>query len=312
MPFNRNLPANSHILWLISLIQDTSPDAQTKAEFTEMTNDIMANDNVEKITLCIGDNLQRFRFMIQNNCTEGEGIERCQQLSRQWHIDNPESLSRLKEKKNLVIIKWDDFLAWPDYEKTVKAVEELYLKDNKFKRDVDGRIKQELEKLTHTAKLTDPTKRTELLKKYLFEESAFQKFVASHGFKFELYKKPLPPAAKRIIANSDFVPPGYLAELYFTQYSNKSTNSNVITIPKNGHNHFGSGSVFTHEKKQHHDSLSESPEKKLANFIESTLGLLPADQRAVAIMDLIQFTTQKIIPLCYEKDNKLTIQTIGI
>ncbi|HEY4832160.1 MAG TPA: hypothetical protein VIH61_06325 [Waddliaceae bacterium] len=334
MPLSRNLPPKSHILWLISLIQDTSPEAQTKAEFSEMVDDIIANDNVDKVTLCIGDNLQRFRFMIQNNCTEAEGIERCQQLSRQWHIDNPESLQRLKEKKHLAIIKWDDFLAWPDYEKTVKSVEDLYLKDNKFKRDVDGRIKQELEKLTNTAKITDPTKRTELLKKYLFEESAFQKFVASQGFKFELYKKPLPPAAKRIISNSDFVPPGYLAEVHFTQFNNAPRNtptnhiapqqsSPSLNIPigidfpvafsshkNNGHKN-GFGQVFSSEKKSNSSGLSQSPEKKFANFIESTLGLLPEEQRENAIKALMQFTNQQIIPLCYEKDNRHTIHTLG-
>jgi len=333
MPLSRNLPHKSHILWLISLIQDTSPEAQTKAEFSEMTNEIIKNECVEKITLCIGDNLQRFRFMIQNNCTESEGIEKCQQLSRQWHIDNEKSIELLKEKKNLVIIKWDDFLTWPDYEKTVKAVEELYLKDNKFKRDVDGRIKQELEKLTNTAKITDPTKRTELLKRYLFEESAFEKFVASQQFKFQLYKKPLPPAIKRIISNSDFVPPGYLSEVYFTQYNHVAQNisnnmpsqqfSSPLNIPvgidfppsfsSSKHHSYknGFGKVFSSEKTLSNLGLSESPEKKFANFIESTLSLLSEEQKESAIKSLMQFTNQQIIPLCYEKDNKQVIPTLG-
>lgn len=335
MPLSRNLPKNSHVLWLISLIQDTSPEAQTKAEFSEMVNDIIANDAVEKITLCIGDNLQRFRFMIQNNCTEEEAIQRCQELSRQWHIDNPLSLQELKDKKNLTLIKWDDFLAWPQREKTVKDVEELYLRDNKFKRDVDGRIKQELEKLTNTAKITDPTKRTELLKRYLFEESAFEKFVAAEGFKFQLYKKPLPPAIKRIINNSDFVPPGYLSEVYFTQFSNAQKNtptnhpvmrqqfSSPLNIPigidfprdvshlqKNGHKN-GFGSVFSSDSKPSSSGLSESPEKKFANFIESTLSLLPIEQRDNAIQSLMKFTNQQIIPLCYEKDSHQPIHTLG-
>ncbi len=326
MPLSRNLPAHSHVLWLISLIQDTSPEAQTKAEFAEMTNDIVANQAIDKITLCIGDNLQRFRFMIENDCTEQEGIDKCQQLSRQWHADNPASLEKLKNEKNLQIITWDEFLAWPDYEKTVQAVNDLYIKDTKFKRDADGRIKQELEKIGNRAKIIDPTRQTELLKKYLFEESAFQKFVASKGFRFELYKKPLPPAAKRIISNSDFVPPGYLAEVYFTQYSNtpknthtnpapNSRSSSALNIPigidfprdassirQNGHKN-GFGSVFLPEPKHTSSSLSESPEKKFANFIESTLSLLPAEQRDNAIKSLMQFTNQQIIPLCYEQNN---------
>ena len=339
MPLSRSLPPKSHVLWLISLIQDTSPQAQTKAEFSEMVDEIIANDAIEKITLCIGDNLQRFRFMIQNDCTEQEGIERCQQLSNQWHIDNEESVERLKDKKNLTIIKWDEFLAWPHYSATVKDVNDLYIKDNKFKRDVDGRIKQELEKIGSRAKITDPTKRTELLKKYLFEESAFQKFVASQGFKFELYKKPLPPAAKRIISNSDFVPPGFLAEVHFTQYNNIPSSNNTASSTSNTHssssrnipigidfpasfdylkqkngNKNGFAPIFENPKKSHDLkeksglSLSESPEKKFANFIESTIGLLPEEHKANAIKALIQFTNQKIIPLSYENNpNTLVI-----
>jgi hypothetical protein len=312
MPLSRNLPRNSHILWLISLIQDKSPEAQTKTEFTEMTNDILSNDAVEKITLCIGSTLQRFSMMLKHDCTEEEAIEKCQSLEAQWCKDNPTSLEKLKEKKNLVILKWDEFRAWPDYEKTVKMVEDLYLKDHKFKHDVDGRIKQEFNKIDHTAKVEDPTKRTELLKKYLFEESAFQKFVASKGFKFELYKSPLPPAAKRIISNSDFVPPGFLSEIHFTQFSIQSKKHLRIvppinerevdtssTIPTNSHSFTP---VFKETKKPHgqESKQSGSPEQKCAHFIESTLSLLSPEQRINAIKDLIQFTTQKIIPLCYE------------
>jgi hypothetical protein len=139
----------------------------------------------------------------------------------------------------------------------------------------------------------------------------------------KLYKKPLPPAAKRIISNSDFVPPGYLAEVYFTQYSNAQKNthhnptpnsrsSSALNIPvgidfprdpssirQNDHKN-GFGSVFSSQPKSSSSGLSESPEKKFANFIESTLSLLPAAQRDNAIKSLMQFTNQQIIPLCYE------------
>lgn len=310
MPLSRNLPRNSHILWLISLIQDTSPQAQTKAEFSEMTNDILDNDAVEKITLCIGSTLQRFNMMLRYGITEEEAIEKCKSLEAQWYLDNPKSVDALKEKKNLVILKWDEFREWPEYEKTVKMVEDLYLKDHKFKRDVDGRIKQELEKIGNTAKIEDPTKRTELLKKYLFEESAFQKFSASKGFRFELYKSPFPPPAKRIMSNSDFVPPGSLSEIHFTQFNGSfkkhlrivnSFNEQEIDSSSNTTTSHSFKPVFKEIKESNNHDISQngSPEKKFANFIESTLGLLPPDQRLNAIKDLIQFTTQKIMPLCY-------------
>ena len=330
MPLSRHLPPKSHVLWLISLIQDTSPHAQTKAEFAEMASDIIETDAIDKITLCIGDNLQRFRFMIQNDCTEAEGIEICQQLSRQWHIDNQDSIEKLRINKNLEFIKWDEFLVWPDYAITVRAVEDLYLRDTKFKKAVDGRIRQELHKISSTAKITDLTKQTELLKKYLFEESAFQKFVASKGFKFQLYKNAFPPPAKCIINNSDFVPPGYLSEIHFTQYQHTQKNNpldnspqsynslplniqngnNVVPLQQNSHKNETYGSVLSQPNsyKQHKsERLSESPEKKFANFIESTLALLPAEQRLNAIKDLFQFTTQKIIPLCYENNTNALV-----
>lgn len=318
MPLSRNLPRNSHILWLISLIQDTSPQAQTKDEFSEMTNDILGNDAVEKVTLCIGSTLQRFNMMVRYGCTEEEAIEKCHALEAQWHQDNPIAIENLKEKKNLVILKWDEFRAWPDYGKTVKMVQELYLKDHKFKRDVDGRIKQELEKIGSKSKIEDPTKRTELLKNYLFEESAFQKFAASKGFRFELYKSPFPPPAKRIMSNSDFVPPGSLSEIHFTQYNNNHKN-HLRIISSTTERELDSSTtttshsftpIFKASPKPNDNEIiqSGSPEKKCANFIESTLSLLSPEQRLSAIKDLIQFTTQKIIPLCYEPStNNLVI-----
>lgn len=337
MPLNRNIPKNSHILWMISLIQDISPEAQTKSEFSQMADEICSTESIDKITLCLADNLQRFRFMLKNGCTEAEAIKICDNLSEKWYLDNAKSLQELKEKKNLVILKWDEFLTWPEYEKTVRAVEDLYIKDNKFKKDVDGRIRQELNRLGDTAKINDATKQTELLKKYLFEESAFQKFVASKNFKFELYKTSFPPPAKRIMNNSDFVPPGFLAEVYFTQFNNTQKNHHSFRTPLQQFNsplntpigidfppnfstmsHNSTPNDFKSvlsqpikQKEQTTTILSSSPEKKFATFIESTIGLLSDEQKEKAIKALIQFTNEKIIPLSYEKDNRQSIPTFG-
>ena len=297
MPLSRTLPKNSHVLWLISLIQDTSPGAQTKSEFADMVSDILSNDYVEKITICVGDTLQRFRFMIKHDCTELEAIEKCKVLSDQWYQDNPESLEKLKEKKNLVIMKWDEFLAWPDREKTIKAVEDFYLRDHKFKRDVDARIKQEMAKYTD-AKITHPLKQTELLKKYLFEESAFQRFSAEKDFRHVLYKMPFPPAMKRVLANSDFVPPGYMVETHFTQYAHKMRPPANNETPQEDKVSFQP--VFSHSPTKPENNI-KSQTKKVADIIENTIELLSPDKKEFALKALLEFTTKEIMPL-YLKD----------
>jgi hypothetical protein len=299
MPLSRNLPKNSHVLWLISLIQDTSPGAQTKAEFAAMTADILSNEYVDKITICVGDTLQRFRFMIRDNCSEDEAIEKCHALSNQWYLDNPESLEKLKASKQLLLIKWDEFLAWPDREKTVQKVEDLYRKDEKFRRDVDGRIKQEMAKY-HDAKITNPTRQTELLKKYLFEESAFLRFAAEQDFKHVLYKMPFPPAIKRVLSNSDFVAPGFMVEVNFTQF--KSSPKPEVSNEKAAFQ-----PVLSHALPSRHKHDNKSPTRKVSEFIESAIELLSDEQKTYAVKALIEFTNQQIIPLSY----KATIPTLS-
>jgi hypothetical protein len=219
MPLSQPVRKNSHILWVISLIQDITPEAQTKAELAEMVNDVVNTDNVDKTTLCLADTLQRFRFMIKDGLTEEEATIKCQEMAKMWQEDNAESLTKLKESKNLSILTWDEFLNWSEYEKTVKDVEIFYKENTKFRSDVDGRVRQELSKISNDAKITDPTHQTVLLKKYLFEECAFHKFAASKRFNYQLYKNPLPPAIRDIKQNTNFVPPGFMDELHFTQFN---------------------------------------------------------------------------------------------
>ena len=40
MPLNQPLRKNSNVLWTISLIQDQNPEAETKSEISDMTNDV--------------------------------------------------------------------------------------------------------------------------------------------------------------------------------------------------------------------------------------------------------------------------------
>src|SRR5271155_2233687 len=133
MPLNQSVKKNSHILWEVSLIQDTTPEAQTKSEFAEMVADVLATENIDKVTLCLGDNIQRFRLMIRDDITEEEAIQKCQQMAKTWHEDNAKSLEKLEETKNLSILTWDEFLNWPDCEKTIKDIERLYKENNKFR-----------------------------------------------------------------------------------------------------------------------------------------------------------------------------------
>ena len=110
MPFNKPIRKNSHILWTVSLIQDLTPDAQTKSEFDEMVSDVLNSDTIDKTTLCLADNLQRFRLMIKDGLTEEEATIKCQEMAKIWQEDNAESLTKLKESKNLSILTWNSFL----------------------------------------------------------------------------------------------------------------------------------------------------------------------------------------------------------
>lgn len=331
MPINQALKKNSHVLWSISLIQDITPDAQTKDEFVNMLDDILATDTIDKVTLLIADHLQRFRFMIEDNCSEQEAIAKCDQMAKTWHADNAQSLEKLKANKNLSFLTWDEFLKWPEYEKTVKSVETWYKENAKFKHDVDGRILQELKKIKVDAKITDPTKQTELLKKYLFEEYAFQKFASFKRFNYELYKNPMPPAMRRIKANSEFVPPGFMTELHFTQFNSPPKKTNFIPVNRSNFNSLANvpmgldfptnfaelpnfnakssfGSVFNNHqianegKEPKHSNGFKSCEQRRAEvseFIDKTLKLLPEKEQENAMATLVKFMTQEIIPLYY-------------
>ena len=225
MPFNQAIRKNSHILWTVSLIQDITPEAQTKSEFAEMVNDVVSTDTIDKTTLCLADNLQRFRFMIKDGLTEEEATIKCQEMAKTWHADNAESLGKLKESKKLSILTWDEFLNWSEREKTVKDVELFYKENNKFSRDVDGRVRQELNKISNDSKITDRTQQIELIKRYIFEECAFQKFASSKHFDYELYKNPFTPYLRAIKNNENFVNPKCIVELYFTQFNNSPKNN---------------------------------------------------------------------------------------
>jgi hypothetical protein len=193
-----------------------------------MVEDVVNTDTIDKTTLCLADTLQRFRFMIKDGLTEEEATIKCQEMAKTWHADNAKSLEKLKDSKKLSILTWDEFLNWSEREKTVKDVELFYKENNKFSRDVDGRVRQELNKISNDAKITDRTQQIELIKRYIFEECAFQKFASSKYFDYELYKNPFPPAARDIKNNTDFVATGVMVELYFTQFSTRHQKTSLL------------------------------------------------------------------------------------
>ena len=312
MPLNQSVKKNSHVLWTISIIQDTSPQAQTKSEFAEMVGDILTTDNVDKVTLCLADNLQRFRFMIEDGITEEEAISKCQGLAKTWHNDNSESLQKLKESKKLSFLTWEEFNNWPEYEKTIKEVEELYKQNREFRNDVDGRIRQAMQSIKSDAKISDRSEQTKLLKQYLFEECAYQKFGASKGFNYELYKTPMSKAMRRIKNNSDFVAPGTMVEVHFTQFNPQERKQRII---QNNENHSvpmilstekaSFSPIFNKQRVKSDPVVEPSLSIKTGEFIEKTLAMLPEHHQRVAVEALMRFTNQEIIPLCYP--NKTTL-----
>jgi tRNA-dependent cyclodipeptide synthase len=321
MPLNQALRKNSHVLWSISLIQDVSPEAQTKAELAEMANDVISTESIDRVTMCVADHLQRFRFMIQDGLTENEAIEKCDKMAVDWRETNTETLSKLTENKKLSFITWAQFRSSTSYEATVKEISGLYQQNREFRNDVDGRIRQELKNIKPDAKITDNSQQISLLKQYLFEECAFQKFCSMQRFNYELYKTPMNKAMRRIKNNSEFVAPGCMVEVHFTQF-NPSAKKNTVVLSKINPNEIDSSSsstsarsyapVFNSPKNTSKNEQKNEPvspnEKKVANFIELTISLLPIEHRENAIKALIQFTNQKIIPLSYENNpNALVI-----
>jgi hypothetical protein len=316
MPFNQALRKNSHVLWTISIIQDISPTAQTNSEFTEMMQDVANTATIEKTTICLANLLQRFRLMIKDNITEEEAILRCDELENKWHIDNAQSVEELKKSKKLSFITWKEFLTWPQYSDTIKAVENFYKENKEFRNDVDGRVRQELTNVQSDAKLTDPLQQTSLLKRYLFEECAFQKFAAEKGFNYELYKTPMNKAMRRIKNHSEFVPPGFMTEIHFTQFnpSKKNTLQNNSSLSNENRYHIRDnknnfGSVFSSSPPLSgsedkftisSDTANKLKNRKAVEFIENAIELLPVEEQENALKALIKFTTQEIMPLYYK------------
>ncbi len=298
MPLNQTLRKNSHVLWTISVIQDQNPDAQTKSEFAEMANDVINTNTIDEVTLCLADNLQRFRLMIQHGINEEEAILECQKMNNIWFMDNLLEIEKLNKNKNLSFLKWEEFLEWPEYQKTLEDVEKWYKENHKFKHDVDGRIRQELNRINTDAKIIDPTKQIELLKKYLFEEFAFQKFASAKRFNYEIYKNAWPPAMKDIKNNTNFVPPGFMIPLHFTQFelSTKKQQSNCHNIPSEKESF---SPIFSKQSAKSSLTVDISISIKFAEFIEKTLKMLPPKEQEKAVEALMKFTTQEIIPLYY-------------
>jgi hypothetical protein len=312
VPLNQTLRKNSNVLWTISLIQDQNPEAQTKAEFAEMANEVLDTPTIKTVTLCLADSLQRFRLMIEDGITEKEAISKCQELSEIWHNDNSEASQKLTKYKNLSLLTWQEFRSWSDYDKTIKEVESLYKENRDFRMAVDGRVRQARENIKEDAKIADPLKQTELLKMYLLEECAFQKFGAIKGFNYEIYKTQQSKAMRRIKNNNDFVPPGTMVEVNFTQFYPSERKQIVQNSVQNNENKSLESISFNpifncNLKKPHVKPATVEPSLllKATEFIEKTLALVPLHQQEQAVHAILKFTNQEIVPLCYA--NKLTV-----
>jgi len=297
MPLNQSLRKNSNVLWTISIIQDQNPEAQTKSEFAEMANDVLNTSTVNRVTLCLADNLQRFRLMIEHGLSEEEAIAECQKMAQQWHQDNAVELEKLKDAKKLSFLTWEEFLAWPDRDETLKKLEALYKENRDFRNDIDGRVKIAREKLANDVKVSNPVRQTELLKRYLFEECAFQKFAGEKGFDYELYKTQTSKAMRSIKNNTDFVPGGFMKEIYFTQFNQNVKNNVAINQPSIREEKESFSPLFS--KANTRNTIDIPIPIKVAQFMEKTLQMLPPKEQEKAFDAIIKFTTQEILPLCY-------------
>jgi hypothetical protein len=261
-----------------------------------MVGDVLTTDTIDKTTLCLADNLQRFRFMIKDGLTEEEATIKCQEMAKTWHADNADSLAKLKESKKLEILTWDEFLNWSEYDHTMQQVESLYKSNRTFRKEVDGRLRQEFKNIQADAKLTDPQQQAELLKRYLLEECAWEKFAASKRFDYEAYKNPFSPAMRYIKNNNDFVPYGLMIELYFTQFNPTKSITNDFVSKENG----AYSPIFSKKPIKYQQESESCAAVKISEFIEKTIRLLPTNQQEKAAEALFKFTTQEIIPMYYQ------------
>lgn len=292
MPLSQILRKDSHVLWTISIIQDQNPTAQTQSEFSEMTSDVLGTDTINRVTLCLADNLQRYRLMIEHGLSEEEAIAECQKMAKQWHEDNAMALEKLKDAKKLYFLTWEEFLAWPDRSETLKKLETWYKENRDFRNAIDGRVSQAGKSISPDAKISNPVQQTELLKRYLFEECAFQKFAGEKGFNYELYKTPHCKAMRLVKNNIDFVPRGFFVEVNFIQF-NPSPKKNINNLTEKE----SFSPLFNKSNAKH--TLDIPIPIKIAQFMEKTLQMLPPKEQEKAFDAIIKFTTQEILPLCY-------------
>lgn len=306
MPLSQTLRKNSNVLWTISIVQDQNPDEQTKSEFSEMANDVLTTDTISKVTICLADNLQRYRLMIKDGLTEQEAIAQCQIMTAQWKVNNANNIQKLSEIKKLEFLTWEEFLSWPDKEATLEKLENWYKENREFRNDVDGRVRQAAANIGNDAKITNPVQQTELLKKYLFEECAFQKFAASKGFDYELYKTPFNKAMRRVKNNTDFVPRGFMVETHFTQFNPalKKLHKNGYTIHQEKESF---SPVFNKIPINPATSIELSISVKFSEFIEKTLQMLPPYEQKKAVEALMKFTAQEILPLYYSSNASIKL-----
>lgn len=311
MPLSQPLKKNSNVLWTVSLVYDQNPLNQTKAEFAEMAKDLRETVNIEQLTVCLSDQLQRFRLMIQYGISEQEALKGCESLANTWYQDNAVEIEKLKVDKKMTVLTWQEFLSWPDLAQTISDLEKWYREEREFRNLIDGRVRQARECMPIDSKISNPIEQTALLKNYLFEECAFQKFAATKGFHYEVYKTQFNKAMRKVKYNHDFVPPGIMVETYFTQFPTpKKTNEPVfnkndtVTDHPNGFEPVFS-KVNTNSplsngvSKPTYQRNVKSSAQKISEFIEKTIELVPSENQDKAVELLMAFTAEKIIPFCY-------------
>lgn len=148
MPYlSCEIKPNSHVLLMVSVGQEE----QTGIYFNEMINLLIEQENIEKVTLIVGDEIQRFNIMIKQGVQEDEARSLARQAGDQWLLDNKMALESLKQCSKLgTLYRWDSL---PDnFVEKQKEITLLYDNDGKFRNNVDSVAKNFARRMRKEAK----------------------------------------------------------------------------------------------------------------------------------------------------------------
>lgn len=146
----------------------------------------LVNLNFHACTLILGDTLQRFTMALDEDNSEDFFYKKTRELGDQWIIKNSNLLSALEIP--FEIVRWDIFLAHPQFSKRLLLIQKTYLKEPEYQKALDKNIEEYLERIQSKNALKIPLEKAKkLCLNYLQEECAAMLIWVEKNCEFELY-----------------------------------------------------------------------------------------------------------------------------